>query len=239
MVDKRILNNFIDRYHLNGAIEKIKWVSDGNSLKARFINDSQNLVGDIFLDDFKFPKGEFGIYSTSTLSKLLNILDIEILFDIGKETSIPSRFIIADTNVDIKFNLADPQVIPNTPSIQGLDGDYVEIGFNDEFITKFIKSRDAVNDEVFFVSTREGFTSKEVYFNIGVNTSNVISFAIETDSISDISKMPFNSVLFKEILKQNRKFDEGILKIYPKGLMAFVFKFGNLETNYYLVRNQN
>ena len=51
--------------------------------------------------------------------------------------------------------------------------------------------------------------------------------------------MPFNSVLFKEILKQNRKFDEGVLKIYPKGLMVFVFKFGNLETNYYLVRNQN
>ena len=91
MVDKRILNNFIDRYHLNGAIEKVKWVSDGNSLKARFINDSQNLVGDIFLDDFKFHKGEFGIYSTSTLSKLLNILDIEILFDIVK---VDCRFYI-------------------------------------------------------------------------------------------------------------------------------------------------
>jgi hypothetical protein len=60
-----------------------------------------------------------------------------------------------------------------------------------------------------------------------------------SQSLGVVNKMPFNSVLFKEILKQNKKFDEGVLKIYPKGLMAFVFKFGNLETNYYLVRNQN
>ena len=74
MVDKRILNNFIDRYHLNGAIEKVKWVSDGNSLKARFINDSQNLVGDIFLDDFKrFLISSYELFIFKIFCKCLKI----------------------------------------------------------------------------------------------------------------------------------------------------------------------
>ena len=45
--------------------------------------------------------------------------------------------------------------------------------------------------------------------------------------------------LVKEIFKHNKRFELGWMKINPKGLMTFAFKFGDLETNYYLVRNQN
>ena len=71
MTDKRIIDSFIDKYHLGGNIERIKWVSDNESLSANFINDSQNLVGKVVTKNFQFPIGEFGVYSTSTLSKLL------------------------------------------------------------------------------------------------------------------------------------------------------------------------
>ena len=122
MTDKRIIDSFIDKYHLGGNIERIKWVSDNESLSAKFINDSQNLVGEIKSKNFQFPVGEFGIYSTSTLSKLLGILENEVMFDVNKEGGIPSKFIIADTSMDISFNLADPQVIPNAPAINKMEG---------------------------------------------------------------------------------------------------------------------
>ena len=82
MTDKRIIDSFIGKYHLGGNIERTKWVSDGESLKADFINDSQNLVGKVVSKKFKFPIGEFGIYSTSTLSKMLGILENEVMFEI-------------------------------------------------------------------------------------------------------------------------------------------------------------
>ena len=52
MTDKRVIDQFISKYHLGGAIERVKWVSDKESLKADFINDSQNLVGSVVSKNF-------------------------------------------------------------------------------------------------------------------------------------------------------------------------------------------
>ena len=241
MTDKRIIDSFINKYHLGGNIERVKWVSDNESISAKFINDSQSLVGKVISKNFKFPVGEFGIYSTSTLSKLLGILENEVMFDVNKEGGTPSKFIIADTSMDISFNLADPQVIPNVPTINKMEGN-VEIELNEEFTTKFIKAKDAVGEEVFYISTREGFTSKEVMFTIGTNSTNSVSFAINVEEGGkdiELDNIPFNADLVKEIFKHNKRFEYGFVQINPKGLMTFAFKFGDLETNYYLVRNQN
>ena len=241
MTDKRVIDQFISKYHLGGAIERVKWISDKESLKADFINDSQNLVGSVVSKNFKFPVGEFGIYSTSTLSKMLGILENEVIFEIQKEGGTPARFSIGDTAMDIKFNLADPQVIPNVPNINKTEGD-IEVELDEEFTTRFIKSKDAIGEEVFYVSTQEGFTSKEVKLTIGNSTSNSVSFATSIEDRSpdvELDNIPFNTDLVKEIFKHNKRFEFGIMKINPKGLMTFAFKFGDLETNYYLVRNQN
>ena len=241
MTDKRIIDSFIDKYHLGGNIERIKWVSDNESLSANFINDSQNLVGKIINKNFQFPVGEFGIYSTSTLSKLLGILENEVMFEVQKEGGTPSKFTIADTSMDIKFNLADPQVIPNVPAINKTEGN-IKIELDEEFTTKFIKAKDAVGEEVFYVSTQDGFTSKEIAFTIGNKSTNSVSFSQSIEdrgSDIELDNIPFNSDLVKEIFKHNKRFELGFVQINPKGLMTFAFKFGDLETNYYLVRNQN
>ena len=241
MTDKRIIDRFIDKYHLGGNIERIKWVSDNESLSANFINDSQNLVGKVVTKNFQFPIGEFGIYSTSTLSKLLGILENEVMFEVQKEGGTPSKFTIADTSMDIKFNLADPQVIPNVPAINKTEGN-IKIELDEEFTTKFIKAKDAVGEEVFYVSTQDGFTSKEIAFTIGNKSTNSVSFSQSIEdrgSDIELDNIPFNSDLVKEIFKHNKRFELGFVQINPKGLMTFAFKFGDLETNYYLVRNQN
>ena len=55
----------------------------------------------------------------------------------------------------------------------------------------------------------------------------------------DATPMEWVMGVLKEIFKHNKRFEIGWLKINPKGLMTFDFKFGDLETSYYLVRNQN
>jgi len=143
--------------------------------------------------------------------------------------------------MDLSFNLADPQVIPNVPSINKIEGN-IHVELTEEFTTRFIKSKDAVGEEVFYVSTQDGFTSHEVKFTIGNSTSNSVSFAAHIEDGSaevKLDNIPFNADLVKEIFKHNKRFELGWMDINPKGLMSFIFKFGDLESNYYLVRNQN
>ena len=100
MIQKRVLSNFISKYHLNGLIEKVQWNSD-NGIKMGFVNDSKTLLGFVTLKDIEFPKGKLGIFDTGKLNKMLNILDGELLIDVKKTNGIPVKLNLEDTNYSI------------------------------------------------------------------------------------------------------------------------------------------
>ena len=128
---------------------------------------------------------------------------------------------MADTNYDIKFNLADPAVIPNVPSIDDSDEWSVSFSVSDEFITRFVKSKDALSDlDTFTVETRDGFNGEELVFTVGTNITNTIEFTVENATINEsFEAVPFDSNLLKEILKANRTYHSGEIRINKKGLL--------------------
>ena len=138
MIQKRVLSNFISKYHLNGLIEKVQWTSD-TDVKMGFVNDSKTLLGYVTLKDINFPKGKLGIFDTGKLNKMLNILDGELLIDIKKTNGIPAKLNLEDTNYSISCNLADPSVIPSLPqpTIPPTPASKFEI--TQEFINRFIR----------------------------------------------------------------------------------------------------
>ena len=239
MIQKRVLSNFISKYHLNGLIEKVQWTSD-TDVKMGFVNDSKTLLGYVTLKDINFPKGKLGIFDTGKLNKMLNILDGELLIDIKKTNGIPAKLNLEDTNYSISCNLADPSVIPSLPqpTIPPTPASKFEI--TQEFITRFIKSKDALNEvEAFTVETDEGFNGNELVFILGAETeSNQIKFSVNVDNEDYLPKSPFNADLMKEILKANRTCLSGEFFVYSEGLLAMKFIEDNIESKYYLIRNQ-
>ena len=148
---------------------------------------------------------------------------------------------MADTNYDIKFNLADPAVIPNVPDINESDEWSVTFDVSDEFITRFVKSKDALSDlETFTVETRDGFHGEELVFTVGTNITNTIEFTVENAKINEsFGAIPFDSNLMKEILKANKDYHSGEIRINKKGLLdAHLHHGDSLFTGYYLVRRQ-
>ena len=234
MIQKRILSNFISKYYLNGLIEKVQWTSD-TDVKMGFVNDSKTLLGYVTLKDINFPKGKLGIFDTGKLNKMLNILDGELLVDVNK-----NKLFLEDTNYSISCNLADPSVIPSLPqpTIPPTPASKFEI--TQEFITRFIKSKDALNEvEAFTIETDEGFNGNELVFTLGAETeSNQIKFSVNIDNDDYLSKSPFNADLMKEILKANRTCLSGEFFVYSEGLLAIKFVEDNIESKYYLIRNQ-
>ena len=237
MISKKVISDIVSKYSLGNNIEKVKWVVTDNKFSINFINDSKNLVGYVeYRKDIGLKKGDYGIFNTSQLIKCLNILDGDILVD-----ATTSKLNMADTNYDIKFNLADPAVIPSVPSIDDSDDWSVSFSISDEFITRFVKSKDALSDlDTFTVETRDGFNGEELVFTVGTNITNTIEFTVENATINEsFEAVPFDSNLLKEILKANRTYHSGEIRINKKGLLdAHLHHGDNLYTGYYLVRKQ-
>ena len=237
MINKKVISDVVSKYSLGNNIEKVKWVITDNKFTINFINDSKNLVGYVeYRKDIGLKPGDYGIFNTSQLIKCLNILDGDILVD-----ATTSKLNMADTNYDIKFNLADPAVIPNVPDINDSDDWSVSFDISDEFITRFVKSKDALSDlDTVTVETRDGFNGEELVFTVGTNITNTIEFTVENATINEsFEAVPFDSNLLKEILKANRTYHSGEIRINKKGLLdAHLHHGDNLFTGYYLVRRQ-
>ena len=237
MISKKVISDIVSKYSLGNIIEKVKWVVEDKKLLINFINDSKVLLGYVeYKNDIGLKNGDYGIFNTSQLIKCLNILDGDILMEASN-----SKLNIADTNYEIKFGLSKPEVLPKVPEIKDEDNFSVSFSVNDEFITRFVKSKDALSDlEIFTVETREGFTGEELVFTIGTTITNSIEFSVEADIKESFNSIPFDSNLFKEILKANKNYHSGEIRINKKGLIDAHFHCGEgLFTGYYLVRKQD
>ena len=238
MISKKVISDIVSKYSLGNSIEKVKWIITDEKFIIHFINDSKNLVGYVdYRKKIGLKPGDYGIFNTSQLIKCLNILDGDILVD-----ATSSKLNLADTSYDIKFNLADPAVIPNVPDVSNNSDEWsVSFDANDEFITRFVKSKDALSElETFTVETREGFNGEELVFTVGTNITNTIEFTVEATINESFGPVPFDSNLMKEILKANRDYHSGEIRINKKGLLDAHFHCGDdLYTGYYLVRKQD
>ena len=243
MINKKVISDIVSKYSLGNNIEKVKWSITDEKLIIKFINDSKNLTGYIdYRKEIGLKPGDYGIFNTSTLVKMLNILDGDILIDTTSKNGQAIELKMADTNYDIKFNLANPSVTPKTPTFpDDLEESFTaSFQINNEFITRFVKSKDALNElETFTVETREGFHGEELVFTVGTNITNTIEFSVEATIKESFGPVPFDSDLMKEILKANKDYNTGEIRINPKGIIDAHFYCGDgLYTGYYLVRKQ-
>ena len=238
MISKKVISDIVSKYSLGNSIEKVKWVITNEKLIIHFINDSKNLIGYVdYRKEIGLKPGDYGIFNTTQLVKCLNILDGDILVD-----ATTSKLNMADTSYEIKFNLADPAVIPDVPDVSSNPDEWsATFQANDEFITRFVKSKDALSElDIFTIETREGFTGEELVFTVGTNITNTIEFTVEATIRESFGPVPFDSNLFKEILKANRDYHSGEIRINKKGLLDAHFHCGDdLYTGYYLVRKQD
>ena len=238
MINKKVISDIVSKYSLGNNIEKVKWVITDEKFIIHFINDSKNLVGYVdYRKDIGLKPGDYGIFNTSQLIKCLNILDGDILVD-----TTTSKLNMADTNYDIKFNLADPAVIPNVPDVSNNEDEWsVNFEVSDEFITRFVKSKDALSElDTFTIETRDGFDDLELIFTVGTSITNTIEFKVDNAVMNHtFEALPFDSNLMKEILKANKDYHSGEIRINKKGLLDAHLHCGNdLYTGYYLVRKQ-
>jgi len=240
MIQKLDLVANIEKYYLNGTVESVRWNISNKKMNIAFVSPNQDLVGSISCD-VDLEDGTIGIFNTSTLLKMLSILDIDILIGIEKQYKVPTKLLIEDSNFSLQYSLADPFIIQTTPEISE-PGYEVTFNIDSELIMRFSKAKGALGSntrDTFRLATSvddEGH--KQVKFILGEPTShsNKVEFTVNADfEEMHIGYLSFNSAYVKEILNASKNdIIEAKGHLSTKGLLKLELTTENGTATYYL-----
>ena len=236
-MEKSKLQSFINRYYLAGNCEAVTLKEQEASIGCELIDMDQTNVGKIKWNTAPFMKGQLGINHTGALIKMLGALNENINIDVKEAAGKNYAMKISEGSTQATFMLADTTVIPAVPAINAEPDYEVSIPVNDEFISKFIKAKNALPDAKNFAVQ---ITNGQIKFIINYTTVNAdnISFEVGTTSNADMEPVCFSADKLKEVLVANRG-DSGELKVSPDGLARIDFTGSDFESTYWLVMLQN
>ena len=235
-MEKSKLVNFISRYYLGGKCEAVTLKENGSGINCELIDGDQTVVGKIQWNTTPFMKGSLGINHTGALTKMLSAVGENINIDVQEAGGKNYAMKITEGSTKLTFMLADTSVIPAVPTINAEPDYKVSINVDDDFISKFIKAKNALPDaKNFAVQVKNG----QIKFIINYTTINAdnISFEI-AGAAEEMEPICFSAEKLKEVLTAN-KGDMGTLHISPDGLARIDFTGADFESSYWLVQLQN
>jgi hypothetical protein len=236
-MEKSKLQSFINRYYLAGNCEAVTLKEAEQSITCELIDMDQTVVGKIKWNTTPFMKGMLGINHTGALIKMLGAVGENINIDVKEAAGKNYAMKISEGTTQATFMLADTTVIPAVPTINAEPEYQVQIPVNEEFISKFIKAKNALPDAKNFAVQVQSGTIKFIINYTTVNSDN-ITFEVGQTTGADMDPVCFSADKLKEVLVANRG-DVGQLHVSPDGLSRIDFVGSDFESSYWLVMLQN
>ena len=179
MISKLELQSVIEKYHLNGLIENVKWEVDKNKqLTINFMSPTREMLGKVVYNGFPLPESAIGINNTTQLDKLLAITSGDLVLDYVKESKIITKLLIADEQFNLNYALSDLLTIPKPGEYNGPEEYHVETKLDNEIISALVKAKNALTNSENVVVKPDtlglGFT-----FGGDVEYANKVSYYIQ------------------------------------------------------------
>ena len=242
MISKTQLQSVINKYHL-GEIEKVKWEISNNELQVNFIAPSNIVLGSVRCFDFPIEEADLAIYNTKKLSNLISICNGDLLLEIEKQKEMLLKLNISDMNFNLSYALSDPLLIKKVGKAKPVEGWYVELNLSSDEISNILRAKGAMSEiDNFLVTTTKDLDGQDVcefVFGDEVGHNNKITYQLQGEISKEDMKIKYNSNMLKTILNANKDMDEGQFKISNQGLMYFNFKNETIESEYYMVPQED
>ena len=241
---KQTINTFIDKYSLNGTIESVKWVIDSanKQIKTASISDDKNVISFVVIkDNAGLNDAEIGINDTAKLKKLLGVLNDEVNISFNtREDKIVSLSLTGE-NTDVQYVTSDLSVIPKVPELKKLPPFNLEIPLTKEFVTTFVKAKNALSDVDTLTFTKDKKDKLKLVIGFSSVNSNRISIDFKpTEGKDTLGKtIHFSAKYLKEILTSNSDCENAVLKISDVGIAHVEFNNDMFNSSYYLVEIKN
>ena len=242
MINKNIVQNVISKYYL-GEIERVKWEIRDNHLTVNFVAPSRMVLGSVKCGDFPLEDADLAIYNTKKLSNLISICSGDLLLELEKQKEMLLKLNISDLNFNLSYALSDPLLIKKAGKARPVDGWDIELKITREEICNLLKAKSALADiDNMLVTTTQdldGVDVCEFVFGDEAGHNNKITYQLKGEIKKSNIKIRYNSDMLKTILNANKDVDEGLLKISQEGLMHLAFQNENIESEYYMVPQED
>lgn len=240
-MEKQKLETFIKKYHLNGTLESVRWLSKDSKLKASAIDSDRKVLATVELNNFSgFDSSELCIKETSKLKKMLGPLSEQVNFTVNSADD-GSRMIslsVSDEKTESKYVLADGDIVKAAPGIKSIPEFGVEIKLTEEFVKIFDKATSALsnaNNFTLIMSSKKKKLEMVLGYSNNIN-SDRITMSVSTVDGKDTIKSPisFSAKILKEILDANSESKDPVLKVSEQGLALIEFTQDDFHSQYYL-----
>ena len=233
-MNKQKLTGFIEKYSLGNTIESVPWSIKDNTLSTDFVSDDRTLLGNVTLNSFELGDSEVGIYNTTQLQKMISVLSSDITVKLKKADERAIAIDMTDGDVSLNFMLSDLDMIPKAPKLKTLPDTTVVIEIDNDFITKYVRAKNALSESDNFTVISNGIT--QVILGESDTNTNKININVKTVANNKLSAISFNANYLKEILAANRDHTTGKMEVCAGGLAILTFSNADYTSKYYLVQ---
>jgi hypothetical protein len=235
---KTILDTFIKKYNIGGNIESVKIVVKDKELITSAITDDKNVMAHVKVTDFTaLDDIEIGIYDTAKLKQMIGVLGEDIEISTNTKNDKVTSLNFSDQSTNVQYVTSDLAVIPVAPNIKKIPDFNAEIELNNEFISKFIKAKNALSDVDTFTLTMNKKNKLEMVIGFTNTNSNKITLNVTAKEGKDKVSKPisFSAKYLKDILTSNNDCEGAVLRSSDLGLANISFTKDNFVSTYYLV----
>lgn len=229
---KKQLTSIIDKQHLGGLVEQVRWKISSNQLVVNFASVLRDCIGEL-KSPIDIKDIELGIYDLTSFSKLIKITSDPIVIDIIDKEGKALKLDIKDPQFDLSYNLGDLGLISEGKLNASMPKPSVTLKLNQDFISKFKQAHAALDKvEVFSIQPKKN----NLDFVIGLQErhANKISFSQPVELYNDLQKFVFRVSNFREILNCNSG-SEITMHVYEMGIISLETVEEDIKVNYFLV----
>jgi hypothetical protein len=240
MVNKIVLQSVINKYYL-GENESVKWSIKDKTLTIDFMSVNKEVIGKIVHNNIDIEDSELAIFDTKKLLNLLGITQGDLMFSLEKGKSVYTKMHFADASFNLTYALADPLLIGKVGSVSEPEWDAC-LPLEKEYVDNLVKAKNALTGiGLLTVSVDKDLNGDDMcVFTFGDEQghNNKITYQMYGTIKQQKVEIPFNSDIFRNILKENKDLESGNIYLSYQGLMKIEFKSEDTLSTYYMVRKE-
>jgi hypothetical protein len=245
-MEKKKLETFIKKYHLNGTIESAVWTNEGDDLAVTTVTSSKKLFASVKAKDL--AKGfitdvSVGVSLTDRLKKMMSPLgeNIAISVDVDPNDSKRVLQIIGDDGrFSFNYQAQELSTMDGIPKLKNIPVFETEITLSPEWIDAYNKSLAAIqNDDTLFTLVMSKSKKKlELVLGYKKGLSDRVTLEVTPVAGKESVKtaISFNAKMLKDVLNANSDVQNPVLKVSEAGLAKLEFENDGIKSEYYLVK---